>query len=209
MEGITGRIAVGEDESTAILLGNLVHLVTCLDEEVDQLYRMSRRAVAVVNLRHVCYVTLVALVEVHAIPAGLEVNLSTETCVAIRVVDVWSLLARLSCQAGPRVTVGGGSTGDSLVVEGQGRRVIATCASVARDHTKSRREGCDGLVNAAADVVKHRAGLLDVDERPVLELVVEERGPVSGLVVLNFTTGTRRLRETVSSSIGTNVWGCC
>lgn len=60
-EARTGRIAIGKDESAAVLL-NICHRVEHLKENVHEVDGILWRAFAIVNARHVCHVGVVRLV---------------------------------------------------------------------------------------------------------------------------------------------------
>ena len=84
----TSRITISKHISPPIDF-DIADRVQDLVEQVHQLNRIPRRARAIVDVGHVGHVAVVWLVEVDAIPARLELYLSTEAIVAHRHVHLW------------------------------------------------------------------------------------------------------------------------
>lgn len=189
----TSRIPVGKDKLAAVL-GHRVRAVQDLEEQVHQLHRVLGAALAVVNARQVVHVTVVCLVEVLTVPAGLEVNLGSKTVLALGAGHTRSLGHRSGIEACIGDAVGDGSgafIGEILGVIGPG-------GSVARDHAKSRGKWLDvGQLIATIQVVDRHAIALDILERAICVLVIELRRPVRRLVRLNLARGACRLLQVI------------
>ena len=84
----TSRVAISEDELSTIQC-DFVNAVQDFKEQMHELNGISRRACAVVDVRHVGHMAVVWQVIVDAIPARLELHLSTETVVAVCHAHVW------------------------------------------------------------------------------------------------------------------------
>lgn len=113
METIAGCVAVCEDESSVRVAGDGVDGVEDFVEQVDELDGVARRACAVVHLRHVGHVAIVRFVEVDSVPAGLKMDLSSESVITVRAEHVW-----LFCDGSGGVeTIEGDSIGDRAAVE--------------------------------------------------------------------------------------------
>ena len=84
----TSRITLRKDKLATIQF-DVVHAVQDLVEQMHQLNGIPRRASAIVDARHVGYVAVVFQIIVDAVPAGLELYLSTETVIAVRHIHLW------------------------------------------------------------------------------------------------------------------------
>lgn len=84
----TSRVTVSKNELPAIQW-DIINAVQDLEEQVHKLNRMTGRACAVVNIRHVGHVAVIWQVVVDAVPARLELYLSTETVIAVCHAQVW------------------------------------------------------------------------------------------------------------------------
>ena len=79
----TGRVTLSKDIPPTIQF-DTTDAVQDLVKQVHELDRISRRASAIINARHVGHMAVVRLVQIFAVPARLELNLSTKTVVAHR-----------------------------------------------------------------------------------------------------------------------------
>lgn len=82
VEAEASRVSVCKDELTTLGLDDVIDSVDNFEEQVRKLARMSWRADTIVNLRHVCNVTLVRLI-VSSVPTRRELDLSSHAVVAI------------------------------------------------------------------------------------------------------------------------------
>ena len=78
----TSRVTVRKNELSTIQF-DIVDAIQDPVEQVHMLNRMRGRAYAIVNVRHVGHMAVVWQVVVDAIPARLELYLSTETVIAV------------------------------------------------------------------------------------------------------------------------------
>lgn len=89
-EAHTSRVALSKDEFPTIQC-DLANTIQNFIEQMHKLNRIPRRAGTIVDGRHVGYVAVAWQVFVDAVPARLELYLSTETVIAIRHVHLWRL----------------------------------------------------------------------------------------------------------------------
>lgn len=82
MEAEASRVSVCKDELATLGLDDIIDSVDNLKEQVRKLARMSWRADTIVNLRHVCNVTLVRLI-VSSVPTRRELDLGSHAVIAI------------------------------------------------------------------------------------------------------------------------------
>lgn len=171
MEAETGRVALAEDVFPAGGEMDLRDAVQDLVEEMHKRHGVAARAFAIVDAAHVRDVRLVGLVQVDAIPAGLEVDLRSEPVLAARLRQVRRLLLGRLVKTGEADAVGDGAAagggGEGLGVEGAG-------VLVTGEHSEAWGEGLDvGAVGASAEVVDGHAVGGDFLEGAVGVLVVE------------------------------------
>ena len=112
---------------------------------------------------------------------------------ALRVVHQWGFLAGSTVKTSEADAVGD----RSAVLVGFGALFVGACGDVAGYHAESGGEGREGSVVAAAEVVDYHAAVGDFFEGPVFVLVVEERGPIRGFVILDLAGGAVCLLERV------------
>lgn len=89
----TSRVTVSKYELPTIQF-DIVDAVQNLEEQVHKLNRIPRRACAIVNIRHVGHMTVIWQVIIDAVPARLELYLSTETVIAVGHAQVWRFRIR-------------------------------------------------------------------------------------------------------------------
>ena len=108
VEPVAGGISLREGEFAAVLL-DVVDAVQHLVEKVQQRHLVSRRADAVVEVREVLYVAVVGLVQVDAVPAGLEMDLCSQAVAAAGSGHARLLFARRGVQTRKADSVGFGT----------------------------------------------------------------------------------------------------
>ncbi len=189
----TSRVPIGKDKLAAVL-DHRVHAVQDLEEQVHQLHRVLGAALAAVHARQVVHVAVVCLVQVLSVPAGLEVDLRSQTVLALGAGHTRSLGHRNGVKACKGDTVSDGSGAFICKVLG----VIRSGSSIAREHAESGGERFDvDQVIATIQVVDRHAIVLDILERAICVLVIELRRPVCRLVRLNLARGACRLSQVI------------
>ena len=146
MEAITRCITLRKDEFAAIK----VHVVDGVEdfvEEMDELDGVFRGTDAIVHHGHVRYVAIIFFIEIHPIPAGLEMYLCSQSIDAVRFIHAGCLGGRVSLEASEGDAVSDGA--DVLV--GQVSGVVGAGGGVAGEHAEAFGEGFDvcGVVAAA------------------------------------------------------------
>ena len=146
MEAIPCGITLREDEFAAVK----VHVVDAVEDfvdEMDELDGVFGGTDAVIHHRHVRYMAVILFVEVHPVPAGLEMDLCSQSVDAVRFIHAGCLGGRVSLEAREGDAVSDGA--DVLV--GQGLGVVGAGGSVAGEHAEAFGKGFDvcGIFPAA------------------------------------------------------------
>lgn len=168
------------------ILHDLRHAVQDLEEHMHKLHWMRGRTEAIIYPAHVSDVTIIALIQINAIPARLEMDLRAQAIAASRVRHQWSLFAWIFVKTSETDAVGD----RSAIFVGLGGLLVGARGDVSRHHAETGRVGGEVLVVvAAAEVVDYHAAVLDFFEAAVGVLVVEQWGPVGGFIILDFAAG--------------------
>ena len=210
VEAKTRRVPVAEHEPPPLRSAggtNVVDAVQHLEKQMHKRHRVRRRAIAVVDAAEVRDVALVCLVEIHAVPAGLEMHLRPESVRAARLREMGRFFLGLGVQACEADALGDFA---AAVRQGGGEGAVVEAAGVlvAGKHAQARGEGLQvGAVGAAAEVVDGHAVSGDFLECFVGVLVVEQGGPVGRSVVLDFAGGAIGGLEGGVGGVGRDVGG--
>ncbi len=183
VKAVPGSIAVRKHVLSALESIDLIHGVVNLEEEMRKENWVRRWAYAAIYSRKVGDMRLVWFVEVLAIPAGLEVDLSSQTLWAVdvgKVVGLRSWLSIVDASEACALRKQTASRQDALCVE-------AACAVVAGDHLEAWWEWLDtiAVVLTAAEIVNGHPAVGNLFVCAIGMSKVELRGPICGLVALD------------------------
>ena len=106
---------------------------------VHEFNRIIGRAFAVVDARQIRHVGIVRLVQVLAVPAGLEMDLGSKAILASGVGHPWGLCSGSSIETGKGHAVGDRAS----VLVGHGGCVVRAGEDIAREHTEAGGKGFD------------------------------------------------------------------
>lgn len=149
---------------------------------MDKRRRVRGRTFPIVDAGHVRHVRVIGLVEINAVPAGLELDLRAQAIDALRAAHGRRFRHGGGVQARETHAVGHGAG----VEVGFGGRGVGAQGAVVGNHAEAGREGDDAsAVVAAAEVVDCHAAVGHFLEGAVGVLVVEQGGPVGGFVGLD------------------------
>ena len=167
----------------------IINTVQDFVKNVDERHRVRGRAIPVIDAAQVRYVALVFFVEVHAVPAGLEMHLRSQPVCAARLCEMRCFFLDLGVEAGEADALGDFSA--AFCHRGGEREVVeAPGVLVARQHTQPGRKGLYvGAVGAATEVVDGHTVGGDFLEGVVGVLIVKQRGPIGRFISLDFAGG--------------------
>lgn len=206
VESISGWVTVGEHESASIVLVDVVDTIQNLKEQVDKLNWEILGTDTVVDLAHVIDVSIVVQIQINTVPAGLKLNLGTESIRTICPVNGGCLWPRLSVQAVEANTVRERSTGDRGVVKGHGLVVIRSGERVSRKHLETSREWHDVFaVVTTAEIIYCHTTVGNFLERSIGMFVVKLRSPITRFVGLDLARRTGRVTHISILRAETNV----
>lgn len=106
---------------------------------MHELNRIVRSTLAVVDTRHVRHVGIVRLVQILAVPAGLEMHLCLKAVLASRVGHSRQLCFGSCVETGERDAI----RNRAGVFVCQSRRIVRASESVTGEHTEAGRERFD------------------------------------------------------------------
>ena len=182
---------------------------------------MSCRTDTIVQTRHVLHMAVIGLVQILTVPAGLEMDLGTETVDTASTRHVWLLRARPYIQAGEAHTI----RNRTVAARDELSFVIGAESRVSGNHSETWWKGLElrsatksvitqrtestylqvRTVVATAFVIDGHTLIGDFFKRAVRMLIIEDWRPVGGQVSTDFTRRAWCFLKSVISGAGINV----